>query len=293
MSKNASNDFDLVSKTDRIPDNPQEMLKNNFYFSGLIAAEMSCSIIKATNKKPYDHYYMVDLTVTNADRRLLDEVNRVVLNNRGVISPVKGAYNLSARGKSKVRTVLNFLEMYPIPMGDFAKNRIILLKTALVYLESHRAHKFQRGKTVEMEKLRRKLRDIKTKGIVDQQFDSLSLDNESLGYFIAGVIDGEGSFGHKSSGLVKEPFFMIAMKDKKIIDLISKFVNYGNVRLRKDGVYHLEINRRTILKRVCEMFLNQYPLRHKRQRKRLMLLQQLLNDYTPRSLDPLDLENVI
>ena len=77
---------------------------------------------------------------------------------------------------------------------------------------------------------------------------------------------------------------MVAMKDKKIIELICKFVNYGNVRLRKDGVYHLEINSRTILKKVCEMFLNQYPLRHERQRKRLMLLQQLLNDYTPRSL---------
>lgn len=75
MSKNASNDFDLVLETDRMPDNPQEMLKNNFYFSGLIAAEMSCSIIKATNKKPYDHYYMVDLTVTNADRRLLHGCN--------------------------------------------------------------------------------------------------------------------------------------------------------------------------------------------------------------------------
>jgi hypothetical protein len=293
MSKNASNDFDPTLKIGRISDNPQEMLKKDFYFSGLIAAEMSCSIIKAKNKKPHDHYYMVDLTVTNADRRLLDEVNRVVMNNRGVISPVKGAYNLSARGKSKVRTALDFLETYPIPIGDLAKNRIILLKTALVYLESHRAHRFQKEKTIEIEGIRRKLREVKTKGIVDQKFDLHSLDNESLGYFIAGVIDGEGSFGIKSSGLVKEPFFMIAMKDKKIIDLISKFVNYGNVRLRKDGVYHLEINSRAILKKVCEMFLNQYPLRHERQRKRLILLQQLLNDYTPRSPNRAGSENVI
>ncbi|OHA28785.1 MAG: hypothetical protein A3F51_02270 [Candidatus Taylorbacteria bacterium RIFCSPHIGHO2_12_FULL_45_16] len=289
MSKNASNDF---GKNQR-PDNPQEMLKNNFYFSGLIAAEMSCSIIKTTNKKPNDYYYMVVLTVTNADRKLLNEVNRVVMNNRGVISPVKGAYNLSARGKSKVRTALNFLEMYPIPIGDLAKNRILLLKTVLVYLESHRAHRFQKEKTIEIEELRRKLREVKTRGIVDQQFDLLPLDQDSLGYFIAGVIDGEGSFGYKSSGLVQEPFFMIAMKDKKIIELINKFVNYGNVRLRKDGVYHLEINSRIILKKVCKMFLNQYPLHHERQRKRLMLLQQLLNDYTPRSLKPVVLENVI
>src|SRR3989344_4482436 len=289
MSKNASSDFD----ENQIPDNPQEMLKSNFYFSGLIAAEMSCSIIKVTNKKPGDYYYTVDLTVTNADRKLLGEVNRMVMNNRGVISPVKGAYNLSARGKSKVRIALNFLEMYTIPVGDIAKNRILLLKTVLVYLESHRAHRFQKEKTIKIDELRIKLREVKVIGNVDQLFDLLSTDEDSLGYFISGVIDGEGSFGFKSSGLIQEPFFAIAMKDKKIIELISKFLNYGNVRLRKDGVYHLEINSRTILKKVCEMFLKQYPLRHERQRKRLMLLQQLLNDYTPRSLKPVVLENVI
>src|SRR3989338_11018007 len=104
MSKNASNDF---GKNQR-PDNPQEMLKNNFYFSGLIAAEMSCSIIKTTNKKPNDYYYMVVLTVTNADRKLLNEVNRVVMNNRGVISPVKGAYKIgraSCRERGEISVV--------------------------------------------------------------------------------------------------------------------------------------------------------------------------------------------
>ena len=184
-----------------------------------------------------------------------------------------------------MRIALNFLEMYTIPVGDIAKNRILLLKTALVYLENHRAHRFQKEKTIKIDELRIKLREVKVIGNVDQLFDLLSTDEDSLGYFISGVIDGEGSFGFKSSGLIQEPFFAIAMKDKKIIELISKFLNYGNVRLRKDGVYHLEINSRTILKKVCEMFLKQYPLRHERQRKRLMLLQQLLNDYTPRSLE--------
>jgi hypothetical protein len=287
MSKNASNDFGSVSKLDQKPDNPQEMLKKNFYFSGLMAAEMSCSIIKVADKNLRDHYYMVDLTVTNADRKLLDEINHVVMNDRGVISPVKGAHNLSARGKSKVRTALDFLESYPILAGDLAQNRIILLKTALVYLEQHRAHHFQEEKIMEMENLRRKLRELKVIGIVDQSFDSYSNDRESLGHFFAGVIDGEGSFGWKSNGLSKQPFFAIAMKDKKIIEQLQKFVNHGNVRLRKDGVYHLEINHRGILKDFCEMFINQYPLRHERQRKKLISLQQLLNDYTPRSLQPI------
>ena len=275
-----------MSKNALSADNPQEMLKSNFYFSGLMAAEMSCSIIKATNKNPKGFYYTVDLTVTNADRKLLGEVNRVVMQNLGVITPVKGAYNLSARGKNKVRTVLDFLKIYPIITGDLAKNRITILETALAYLDRYTTHKFQKEKIVKMEKLRKKLRDIKESGIVDQKFDLRLIRKEYLGHFFAGVIDGEGSFGTKSSGLTKQPFFAIAMKDRKIIESLKDFVGHGNMRLRKDGVYHLEINHRDVLKNICDMFLNQYPLRHERQRKRLRKLnnwlQQLLNDHTPR-----------
>jgi len=276
-----------MSKNVLSADNPQEMLNaTKFWFSGFMSAEMSCSIIKATNKNPKGFYYAIDLTVTNADKKILKEINREVMNGRGVITSVKGAYNLSARGKDKVRIVLDFLEQYPILAGDLAKNRIILLKNALVYLADHKTSKFQKEKTAEMEKLRAKLRELKENGIVDQEFDLLTIHKDSLGYFLAGVIDGEGSFGFKSSGLYKQPFFAIAMKDRKIIELLQKFIGYGNVRLRKDGVYHLEINGRNILKNICEMFLNQYPLRQTRQRKRCMFVfQQLLNDHTPKSLN--------
>lgn len=287
MSKNAFSGFD----ENRRPDNPQEMLKSNFYFSGLMAAEMSCSIIRAANKNLLDHYYMVDLTVTNADKDLLTEVNRVVMKDRGVITSVKGAYNISVRGKDKVRNALNFLENYPILAGDLAKNRIVLLKTALMYLDTHRAHKFQEEKIVKMEELRKKLRDLKNTGAVDQFFDPTPSDSESLGYFFSGIVDGEGSFGWKSNGLSKEPFFAVAMKDRKIIELLKEFVGHGNVRFRKDGVYHLEINSRSILKNICDLFINQFPLRHKKQRERLCALQQLLNDHTPRSLDPISREH--
>lgn len=227
---------------------------------------------------------MVDLTVTNADKKLLAEVNRVMMNSRGVITSVKGAYNLSARGKAKVRIALNFLEKYPILTGDLARNRIILLKTALVYLEKHRAHRFEKEKTVEIEKLRRKLRELKVLGNTDQAFGLLFIDQDSLGYFFAGVIDGEGSFGFKSAGFALEPFFAIAMKDKKIIESLSKFVGYGNVRFRKDGVYHLEINSRNILKNICYTFLDRYPLRHKRQRERLRELSDNLASTAPQRL---------
>ena len=206
-----------MSKNALSADNPQEMLKSNYYFSGFLAGEMSCSIIKATNKNPKGFYYAVDLTVTNADTNLLTVVNQVVMRNRGAITPVKGASNLSARGKEKVRIALDFLERYPILVGDLAINRVITLKSALEYLDTHRTSIFQSEKNVEMGKLRKKLREIKERGIADQEFDLQNLDRDSLGYFFSGVIDGEGSFGMKSSGLYQQPFFAIPIKDRKII----------------------------------------------------------------------------
>jgi len=265
------------------PDNPQEMLKSNYYFSGLMAAEMSCSIIKRTNHHPRGYYYYaIDITVTNADKQLLAEVNEVVMNRGGIITPVKGAYNLSARGKDKVRIVLDFLKRYPIVVGDLAKNRIEIMKTALKYLSDFRGHKIHQQKSEKMDDLRRKLRELKFIGKIDHEYDLFTNDRTSLGHFFAGVIAGEGSFGMKSSGV--QPYFAVAMKDKKIIESLSKFIDYGNARLRKDGIYHLEVTRREVLKNLCDTFLNLYPLRHERQKQRLNILQQLLNDYTPKSL---------
>jgi hypothetical protein len=281
MSKNASSGFGGNQRSD----NPQEMLKGNYYFSGFMAGEMSCSIIKRKNHNPRGYYYAIDITVTNADKELLAEVNRIVMLGRGLITPVKGAYNLSARGKDKVRIVLDFLERYPILVGDLAKNRITIIQNALAYLDQHRGHKFQIEKSIEMEKLRKKLRELKALGVVDRLFNLQATDSKSLGCFLAGVIDGEGSFGTKSVGFRKEPFFAIAMKDKKIIYSMKEFIGYGKVRSRKDNTYHLEINRRIILQDICDIFLNIYPLRHKRQRRRLIILQQILNDYTPKSLN--------
>lgn len=279
MSKNASSGFD----EDQRPDNPQEMLKSNYYFSGLMAGEMSCSVIKRANHNPKGHYYYaIDFTVTNADKQLLDQVNQVVMNGRGVITPVKGAYNLSARGKDKVRIVLNFLDEYRILVGDLAINRIEILKVALTCLNGNQA--FQ-SKSEIIEKLREKLRAIKHHSTVDSSFELNTTDRDALGYFLSGVLDAEGSFSVKSSGLYKQPFVAIAMKDKKIIEELSKFVGHGKTRLRKDGVYHWETTHKAVLQKVCDLFLHQYPLKHKRQKERLEKIQQLLNDYTPKSLE--------
>lgn len=278
MSKNASSGSDVRRK----PGNPQVTLKiSNFYYAGFFAAEMTCSVIKAANYNPVGHYYFcVDITVTNADKALLQNVNEVVMKGGGIISPVKGAFNLSARGKNRVRKVLEFLDNYPIIAGDLAKNRIALLRDAFAYLEMHRGSRKHQAKTVVMNDIRKRLRQIKESGVVSRSYSTEEVSKDSIGHFLAGVLDGEGSFGFKKSGNRQEPYFAMAMKDRKIIELCKDFLQYGNIRRRKDGLYHYEINSAKVVKELCNLFLTKYPLKHARQRERMRNLQRLLNDYT-------------
>lgn len=281
MSKNASSGSDVRRK----PGNPQVTLKkDNFYYAGFFSAEMSCSVIKATNYNPVGHYYYaVDITVSNADKNLLQNINEVVMKGGGIISPIKGAFNLSARGKNRVRVVLDFFDRYPIIVGDLAKNRIALLKDALEYLETHRGSSEHQMKIKVMNNIRQKLRRIKESGTALKSYKQELSDKNSIGYFLAGVLDGEGSFGFKKSGNHLEPFFAVAMKDRKIVKLFREFLKHGNVRRRKDGLYHYEINHSQVLNKLCPLFLTQYPLRHARQCERMQKLQRLLNDYTQNS----------
>ena len=280
--------MNIISKNAIGADNQQETLKNfsshYFYYSGFFAGEMSCSIIKFSNSNPVGYHFTPDITVTNADINLLKKVNKALMNGNGVISAVKGAYNLSFRGKIKVRKVLNFFDKYPVLTGDLAKNRIRIMQEALQYLEHNRGHKIHQEKTQVMKKYRCELKRNKRENYVSNIFSEPNATMEVIGYFLAGIIDSEGSIGIKKCGNHLSPFIAVAMKDKKIVDLFRKFLNYGNVRLRKDGVYHLEVNSKNEIKKIAKLFLYQYPLQHKKQREKLKKLQRILNDYTPNSL---------
>ena len=278
MSKNASSGSDSHRK----PDNPQETLEEEkYYYSGFFAGEMSCSIIKAANHNPVGHYYFaVDITVSNADKNLLQRVNEKVMQGSGIITPVKGAFNLSARGKNRVGIVLDFLERYPIIVGDLAKNRIALLREAHTYLKAHHGSREHHAKTQVMDNIRKKLRTVKETGVALESYAQEHTNRNAIGYFLAGVLDGEGSFGFKKSGNYQQPFLAVAMKDRKIIELFKEFLKHGKVRLHNDGMYHYEINHSQVLKNICSLFISQYPLKHERQRERITKLQRLLNDYT-------------
>lgn len=266
-------------------DNQQETQRvpHYFYYTGFCVGELTCSVIKASNKGK-GFYFTPDITISNLDRDLLQEINRVVASGIGVISPIKGGYNLKFRGKKKVETVLLFFNNYPVIAGDLAQRKLELLRNILPAIG--KTSKVQNRLAV-IEACRKELKDLKLNGVVKETIQDLRFKSEEIGFFLAGIIDAEGSCGLKKSGLRLEPFFAIAMKDHKIIELLQKFLACGNIRKRSDdGLYHWETNKKLNVLKVIDIFTTKYPSKLKKMGERMRNLKRILNDYTPRSSPP-------
>ena len=83
-----------------------------------------------------------------------------------------------------------------------------------------------------------------------------------IGYYLAGFVDGEGSFNVSFRRRVdyKIPWkislcFNVSQKDRVILSLFKKHLECGRIRSRKDGVYYYEVNNLTsILENVIPCF---------------------------------------
>ena len=251
-----------------------------FYYTGFCVGELSCSVIRATDKRGRGFYFMPDITVSNADLNLLKEINQIVTSSLGNISPIKGGYNLKFRGKKKVEKVFQFFQNYPVITGDLAKRKLELLKNVLPAIGNN--SKVQDRENV-IEKCRRDLKDLKLNGLAEEIIDLNHFKDDEIGFFLAGIIDAEGSCGFKKSGLRLQPFFAVAMKDRKIIELIRDFLGCGNIHVRtNDGLYHWETSKISDVLKVIEIFTNKYPCKLTKMKDRMENIRRMLNDYTPR-----------
>ncbi|MBI4038328.1 LAGLIDADG family homing endonuclease, partial [Candidatus Daviesbacteria bacterium] len=224
-----------------------------------------------------------DITISNADLNLLKEINRIIASNLGNISLIKGGYNLKFRGKKKVERVFQFLQNYPVITGDLAKRKFELLKNILPAIGGN-SRVLDREKVIE--KCREDLKDLKLNGFAEEIKDVNNFTDDKIGFFLAGIIDAEGSCGFKKSGLRLQPFFAVAMKDRKIIELIQDFLNCGNIHVRiNDGLYHWETSKISDVLKVVEIFTIQYPCKLIKMKDRMENIRRMLNDYTPRSYD--------
>lgn len=265
-----------------IADNQQETSPSsirNFYYSGFCAGEMSCSIIKAIDKTGHT-YYTPDFTVSNQDVTLLQDINRVIGQDKGVLSPVKGSYNLSLRGKDKVETALNFFDRFPIIAGDLANTRLHILREAMSYL-GRKEDCPSSERIPVLERYRAQLRGLKRAKLHVRGFELPSVSDDAIGYFLAGVVDAEGSVGLRRRDRTYQPFFAVAMKDQKVVELLHDFLGYGYIYYRpSDGVYHYETGSFRNVLHAITLFTDVYPSKQGQMKMRMEKLRRILNDHT-------------
>lgn len=266
-------------------DNQQATSQAMFYYTGFCCGEMSCSLLKLSNRKSKSGgvYYTPDITISNADISLLQEVNQVISDGVGVLSPIKGGYNLSFRGKTKASKVISFFGKYSPIVGDIVLSRLMLLQKAIETLESRRDWKRSQKQQNQLEEIRKMLRAIKLTAVPSSNFLQEIFDQKAIGYFLSGVLDAEGSVGMKRSGLRKQPFIAIAMRERKIIELFLSYLKCGHIHFRpKDNVFHFEIGARNEVLETAKLFSEKFPSKLLKMKSRIISLQQVLNDYTPR-----------
>lgn len=259
-------------------DNQQETL---YYFSGFLTGEGSISLIKASNTKGRTgFYYTPDITISNADRDLLKTANQIMAKGRGIITPIKGGYNLSIRGKEKVKIVLAFLERYPPICGDLIHEKLDLLIRAVEILSLKEGkNKRQVGEEEKVESIRVRLREIKKTAQAKSYIHTREMNRDEIGFFLSGLVDAEGSMGMRRCGARFQPFFSVAMREKAVIDLFREYIGFGNIYYRPvSKLYHFETGKREYVKRLCSYFLQTYPVRLKKNQDRLLQLQRILND---------------
>jgi len=93
----------------------------------------------------------------------------------------------------------------------------------------------------------------------------LNETSSKIGYYLAGFVDGEGSFN-----VVFRPredyrhywkvslCFNISQKDKVILSLCKKHLQCGTLRSRKDGIWYFEVNNLNAIKKNVIPFFKKF-----------------------------------
>lgn len=97
--------------------------------------------------------------------------------------------------------------------------------------------------------------------------------NRSIGYYLSGFADGEGSFNISiirrkhdyKKGWKVTPSFNVSQKDDTIPILFKNFLECGKIRYRKDGICYFEVRRIDDLCHKVIPFFRKYPLLSKKQ----------------------------
>lgn len=104
-----------------------------------------------------------------------------------------------------------------------------------------------------------------------------------IGWFIAGFVDGEGSFVAKVKRVNDRRLpwkidlvFSVAQKEKPIIALIRRYIGCGRIYQRIDGAWYLEVNNLQALKENVIPFFTRFRLLSSTKKQAFSLFKRLV-----------------
>lgn len=112
----------------------------------------------------------------------------------------------------------------------------------------------------------------------------LSNFNQNLGNYIAGFVDGEGSFNislkkrkdYKNNWKL-HPSFNISQKDRVILALFKKELGCGTLRERKDGVVYYEVVNIEMLQKRIIPFFKKFNFLSANKKRNFFIFLQIIN----------------
>ena len=105
----------------------------------------------------------------------------------------------------------------------------------------------------------------------------------NIGYYLAGFADGEGSLNvslRNKKDYTRNwqvcPCFNVSQKDITILALFKRYLECGNIKKRKDGLFMYEVNNYSMLKERVIPFFKKYPFISSSKEENFSLFCQIL-----------------
>ena len=105
---------------------------------------------------------------------------------------------------------------------------------------------------------------------------------DKIGYYLAGFVDGEGSFNISIKKADDRPLgwrvsacFNVSQREKQVLELLQQTLACGTIRKRWDGVHYFEVNSFLDLAERVIPFFRKYLLRSPSKNETLEVFSQI------------------
>ncbi len=119
---------------------------------------------------------------------------------------------------------------------------------------------------------------------MSQNYSWLKSIPQNIGNYIAGFVDGEGSFNvslrkreDHSLGWQVILTLNVAQRDKTVLALMKHHLGCGRLQERKDGVWYYVIQNSVIIEKRIIPFFKKYPFLSSNKKKNFSIFSQITN----------------